>query len=104
MFATATLRYNAASLPNPPRKLRLHNGCNKDLQREFFKDKRVVAFYERVVADALAYRCEHDDDDTELVVAIGCHAGRHRSVALVDRLSRDERFAAYQVATTHRDL
>ena len=50
------LRFNAANLPNPPHALRKrHDGRNKDLQKEFFKDKRVLAFYENVIEQILEF-------------------------------------------------
>lgn len=147
------LKYNAASLPNPPHALRKkHNGKNKDLQKELFKNKKVLLFYDKCVADILEkieekkqmilkqsaqtdsdlrkinsseitaemfdedYKEEristeidsiesnndieyfdneiqNEDKKTKFIllqVAVGCHAGKHRSVAIVDRLSKNE--------------
>jgi UPF0042 nucleotide-binding protein len=39
-----------------------------------------------------------------LTIGIGCTGGRHRSVALAERLSAWLRAAGYQATVTHRDL
>lgn len=102
-----TLVFNAANLPNPPHSLRKkHDGRNKDLQKEFFKDKRVLAFYDKIVQETLELIKNQTPDVTleYITIAIGCHSGRHRSVALVEKLFKDDSFSSYKVRKIHKDL
>lgn len=44
------------------------------------------------------------DRRSQLLIAIGCTGGQHRSVAFVERLAVDLRQEGFQCDTTHRDL
>ena len=45
-----------------------------------------------------------NQNQKELIVQIGCAAGRHRSVALVDKLSKDERLRKFSKKVVHQEL
>jgi RNase adapter protein RapZ len=50
----------------------------------------------------LAQYCQ--DRRSQLLIAIGCTGGQHRSVAFVERLAADLRQEGFQCDTIHRDL
>ena len=80
--------------------MRQHTGLNKDLQKEMFKDKRVQAFYAHCVEEVL----QMVETNQQVVIGVCCNAGKHRSVAIVERLAADEAFAAFAVVARHQSL
>ena len=40
----------------------------------------------------------------QLVIAIGCTGGKHRSVAIANKLSEELRIKTHRVKTEHRDI
>ena len=47
---------------------------------------------------------EQEEGKTELVIAVGCTGGRHRSVAMTHALAEDIRNLGYRVRENHRDM
>ena len=45
-----------------------------------------------------------EEGKTELVIAVGCTGGRHRSVAMTHALVEDIRNLGYRVRENHRDM
>lgn len=77
-------RYNCSKLPSPNASLRKKTGVNKDLQRDLFEHKNVQLLYQKIVKEI------SQSDLTDVTVCISCHAGRHRSVAMVEMLAKDQ--------------
>jgi hypothetical protein len=48
---------------------------------------------------------EEEDEREELIIGIGCNSGKHRSVAMVERLSKEVNSEGnIRVITEHRDI
>ena len=122
-------RYKLQSLPNPAHSLRAggKTGQNKDLQEEWFGTDQVLSFHNKLVTEiqALLDDTTHNNQDQEeseseeadsvgdeeplvICVQIGCAKGKHRSVAMVERLAKHHwtlpNGNELEVTVTHRDL
>lgn len=98
---SATILINARHFPNPPRRMRAtHNGTHRTLQDEFFKTMDCEEQYQRLKTSLLTSVTASGVPSHELIVGIGCEEGRHRSVAIVERLGRE----LPEVILAHRDL
>lgn len=118
-----SVRINARRTP-PPSFIRGRTGLNRDLAREFFQLPGVEPFYdsarERVLEGVVGAVAGGNGGRVRVCIACGCHAGAHRSVAIVERLAGEdwnglvkERLVALErehgdvvveVLVTHRDL
>eukprot|EP01080_Neovahlkampfia_damariscottae_P012656 gene12656-6556_t len=92
------LIFNLEKLPNPENtSMKNKTGKSKDLQKSFFSNEQVEQKY-------ISIREEIEKnlkENPNLTVAIGCFAGKHRSVAFVERLSSELKFEG---EVHHRDL
>lgn len=115
-------RYKLQTLPNPTHSLRAggKTGENKDLQDDWFSLAQVDAFYQKLIMDVQqlldnAVVAHHKSEDSssseeleEILIHLGCAKGKHRSVAMAERLIRhkwkvpDE--ILLDVNLVHRDL
>lgn len=94
-------------LPNPyyiP-ELRELTGSDVEVQEYVFKSSITEAFLQKYY-DLLSFLIPHyiSEGKTHLVIAIGCTGGKHRSVALANKLSVMLENTKYQVTVTHRDV
>ncbi|KAI9335706.1 hypothetical protein BDR26DRAFT_804734 [Obelidium mucronatum] len=100
--SSASLHFNARTLPNPPKNIRLKcTGQNKSLQESFFAIPEVQVFFTHaveVIVRAL------DIEDGPIHVAVCCEMGRHRSVAICERLAVWTWDKDVQVVLDHRDI
>ena len=103
--------FNAKALCNPSRELRKkHSGTSLTLQADFFKAPGVQDFFDATLQEICgAALSESRGFEQELRIGIGCERGRHRSVALVERLARELHLQAaiakqYTLRVEHRDL
>jgi len=98
--------FNLRKLPNPSSQLRRNRtGLDKELQKEFFQIPQVEATYQSLkeqVQEIIA----SGTGTILLQFYFGCHAGKHRSVAFVDKMSKEMWQSNYQIQiqVTHRDL
>ena len=46
----------------------------------------------------------HDEQKSQLVIAIGCTGGKHRSVTIAQKLSEHLKNQGLRVITSHRDI
>jgi RNase adaptor protein for sRNA GlmZ degradation len=78
----------ACSLPNPPNR-KGKTGLDKDLVKELFAIKDVGVIYNRIKGEIESILASHnvDENGLELRIGIGCHSGKHRSVAFVEQLA-----------------
>jgi RNase adapter protein RapZ len=99
--------FDIRSLPNPH--------YDKALRPQTGKDEAVISFLEKepmvseMLKDIEQYlkkwlsSFEHDNR-SYLTVAIGCTGGQHRSVYLVEQLSRSFKHSEHKVIVRHREL
>ncbi|MBS3943594.1 MAG: RNase adapter RapZ [Dethiobacter sp.] len=102
----ADLVFDVRFLPNPHyvQHLRLLTGQDPQV-KEYVWRWMVTHKYLQKVQDLLEFSIPHytREGKSSLVVAVGCTGGRHRSVALIEELSRllGDRF---RVSCRHRDM
>jgi UPF0042 nucleotide-binding protein len=104
----ADLAFDVRFLPNPhyEAELRPLTGFDQRIVDYVGRDGRLVEFYDRVVP-LLEYLLPQyvNEGKAHLVVAIGCTGGRHRSVAIAERLAAQFRDRPdYYVEVQHRDV
>jgi UPF0042 nucleotide-binding protein len=85
--------------------LRSLNGQDEAVQRYVMNDARYEAFFQKVLELTLlllpAYR---EEGKRHLSIAFGCTGGQHRSVALVENLSKALAKHDWQVSIRHREM
>lgn len=104
---TADLVFDVRFLPNPyyiP-QLRPLTGLDQGVQDYVFDSPQTGEFLTRltVLLDFLLPRYV-EEGKTELVLAVGCTGGHHRSVAVAHELAQHIRALGYQTDENHRDL
>jgi UPF0042 nucleotide-binding protein len=103
----ADLVFDVRFLPNPhfvPR-LRPHSGKDKDVARYIYSFPQTGQFVKRIEG-LLKYLMPHyvREGKSYLTVALGCTGGRHRSVALAERIRRDLQKMGVPAKVVHRDM
>ena len=105
--ADADFVFDARCLPNPhwEPELRAHTGLEKNVVA-FLEQKPVVNDYYRQLEGFLTAWIPQfkADNRSYLSIAIGCTGGQHRSVYLVDRLSKQMGGKYGDIVTRHREL
>ncbi len=103
----ADLVFDCRFLRNPHWEpdLRPHDGRDPQVRGYIEGDPRLAPF-ERKLREMLdlllpAFR---DEGKSHLTVALGCTGGRHRSVALAEKLSDDLAEGGWQVSKRHREV
>jgi UPF0042 nucleotide-binding protein len=94
-------------LPNPyyiP-ELKLKTGLDDPVRNFVFQYQQTKDFLEKI-EDLLGFTLPKfvDEGKTDLVVAVGCTGGRHRSVAIAKELGEFVARRGYATVTSHRDL
>jgi RNase adapter protein RapZ len=101
------LLFDVRFLPNPHfvAELRPMTGLDPDIVEFLGQQSGYEEFYRRLV-DFVSYILPgyRREMKSYLTIGIGCTGGRHRSVAIGQRLSHDLEAAGYAVETVHRDL
>lgn len=102
----ADLVVDVRFLPNPYyiKKLRPKTGLDDDVYEYVMSQKDTQEFYEKYtdLLDFLLPRYKLEGK-ASITIAIGCTGGKHRSVALTERLAQKYQAAGYSVHRTHRD-
>ena len=99
--------YNLRKLPNPPKSIRdQHTGLYKPLQEDIFTKSEVIEKYEFLCTELEGILEDASDD---VALGFGCHSGKHRSVAMVERLfmyclEQDQWKNQFQFYKIHRDI
>jgi UPF0042 nucleotide-binding protein len=105
--ADAELVFDVRFLPNPNYIPRLKNKTGKDAAVQRFMDAypQTKEFMDRLV-DFLLYLLPHyiREGKSYLTIAVGCTGGRHRSVALAERLGNALAGEGYKTKVAHRDI
>ena len=101
------LVFDVRFLPNPnyvPR-LKSKTGRNRAVQRFIDKYPQTQEFVSRVM-DLLLYLLPHyiREGKSYLTISIGCTGGRHRSVALAERINKALSSEGYKTKLVHRDI
>lgn len=98
--------FNCRNVPNPSAQLRKagYTGLHKKLQESIFANKRTEQWYQNVLVQVAKMLQENQDS---IILGFGCAYGKHRSVAIVERLFRDlYNFVATsaELVVQHRDV
>lgn len=93
-------------LPNPHYipELKPQTGLDKDVYDYVMQQPETETFYKKFT-DLLEYTLPgyKKEGKSNLTVAIGCTGGKHRSVALVERIANKIKADGYPVNVSHRD-
>ncbi len=102
----ADLVFDVRFLPNPHyiESMRPKTGLDEDVSTYVLKWNETNKFLEKVT-DLLSFMLPHykREGKAQLVIAIGCTGGQHRSVALAEYIARFYE-ADYHTHITHRDI
>ena len=101
------LVFDVRCMPNPfyiP-ELREKTGLDQPVADYVFSFRQTHDFMEKL-RDLLTFSLPlyAEEGKTELVIAVGCTGGRHRSVAMTHALAEDIRNLGYRVRENHRDM
>lgn len=103
----ADLVFDVRFLPNPYyiQELREHTGLDEDVRTFVFQYQATKDFVEKL-EDLVNFTLPQyvAEGKTELVIAIGCTGGRHRSVAIAKELADFVTKRGYTVRLNHRDM
>lgn len=105
--AEADLVLDVRCLPNPfyVDELKHKTGLDQDV-RDYVLDKDVTKGFQTRLYSLIDYLLPlySEEGKSQLVVAIGCTGGKHRSVALAEELARHVADQGIKVAVNHRDI
>ena len=103
----ADLVFDVRFLPNPHYipELRYKTGMDAEVRDFVFSYQQTKDFVEKV-EDLLAFLLPSyvDEGKTNLVIAVGCTGGKHRSVSVARELGDFAAKRGYAVTFSHRDL
>lgn len=103
----ADLVFDVRFLPNPYyiAELRNKTGLDEDVRNFVFQYQATKDFVEKL-EDLLNFTLPQyvEEGKTELVIAVGCTGGRHRSVAIAKELADFITKRGYTVVLNHRDM
>ncbi len=101
------LLFDVRFLPNPYYEPELKNGCGLDkrVQEYVFNDGTAEELLVKM-QDLIDYLLPHyiREGKPTLTISIGCTGGRHRSVAMAEKIADKLKHAGYGVSVTHRDM
>ncbi len=100
------LVFDVRFLPNPYYidELRDKTGLDKEVSDYVFSFPQTETFLNKLT-DMLSFLIPHyiEEGKNQLVIAIGCTGGKHRSVAITEAVSKHLADKNYRVITQHRD-
>lgn len=103
----ADLVFDVRCLPNPyyQEMLRRQTGLDAPVADYVFSFQASTGLLDHI-KDLLAYSLPlyAEEGKTNLVIAVGCTGGHHRSVAMAHRLAEFCRRSGYPTLETHRDI
>ncbi len=101
------IAYDVRFLPNPyyDEELRPLRGTDKPVYDFVMRQPETEDFY-NLFMNLINYSLPgyRREGKSSLTISIGCTGGHHRSVALVERMSKQIEAAGYPVNITHRDI
>jgi len=99
--------FDVRFLPNPyyVENLKKFSGADDGVRNYVMKWPAAVDFMNKLT-DMLEFLIPHfiKEGKSQLVIAIGCTGGRHRSVTMANMLSKKLREANHRVIVEHRDI
>ena len=101
------LLFDARFLQNPNfiPELKLLSGQDPEVRQYIFRKPEAEKFVEQVRAFINFLMPFYEKDNRpHLTIAIGCTGGRHRSVAVADRLLNELKSEGHEVVIRHRDI
>lgn len=105
--AEADLVFDVRCLPNPfyVDELKYKTGLDPEV-RDFVMEREVTRGFEARLYALIDYLVPlyTDEGKSQLVIAIGCTGGKHRSVALAEALARHIGGGERRVMVNHRDI
>ena len=106
--ADADLVFDVRFLPNPhwDPKLRPMTGLDEPVQQFVLDSQKTQGFLTRLYdfIDYMIPLYRHDEKKSQLVIAVGCTGGKHRSVTIARELSQHLHQQGLRVITSHRDI
>ncbi len=103
----ADLVYDVRCLPNPfyIAELKMNSGLDDNVYDYVFSFEQSNVFAQKIF-DFIQYSLPYyvEEGKNELVVAIGCTSGRHRSVAFTRHLEEILKQLNHRIITFHRDI
>ena len=94
-------------LPNPyyVPELKTLNGLDAPVRDYVFQSEQTAEFLRRLTPLVEFLLPQYRQEGrTELVIAVGCTGGRHRSVAVAHYLAEFAMYLGYPVTESHRDM
>lgn len=105
--ADADLLFDVRCMPNPyyVEELKNHSGLEKCIDNYVFAYEQSNVLLDKLL-DLIKYSIPYykEEGKNELVIAIGCTGGHHRSVAFVERIAKNLEETENKVIIIHRDL
>ena len=105
--AEADLVMDVRCLPNPyyVDGLREKTGLDAEV-RDYVLDREVTRGFQKRLYDLIDYLLPlyRDEGKSQLVIAVGCTGGRHRSVTLTEELAKHLAAGGQKVMVNHRDI
>ncbi len=105
--AEADLVFDVRCFPNPYyyEELKEHNGLEAPVRDFVFSHKETTDFVDKLydMTDYLLPLYQREGK-TQIIIAIGCTGGKHRSVAIAEALANHVRGEGYNTVTIHRDI
>lgn len=103
----ADLVFDVRCMPNPyyiP-ELREKNGLDREVADYIFSFQQTKEYMEKL-QELLVFSLPlyAEEGKTELVIAVGCTGGHHRSVAMTHALAENIQKLGYRVRENHRDM
>ncbi len=80
-------------------------GTDKDVSEYVFKDKRAVIFTDKII-DIINFSLKEyqKEGKNNLVLSIGCTGGKHRSVAIAERIYKSVSTTWDNISISHREV
>lgn len=106
--ADTDLMFDVRCLPNPfyDEQLRSKTGLDQPVQDYVLRSPKTEGFLTRLYdfIDYMIPLYRHDEHKSQLMIAIGCTGGKHRSVTIALKLSEHLKAKGLRVITSHRDI
>ncbi len=103
----ADMVFDMRFLPNPfyVENLKSHTGQDQDVRDYVLSFPRARLFIDKVT-DLVAYLAPYylEQDKKQLIIALGCTGGMHRSVAIAEELYAIFKKQGHRVTIEHRDI
>ena len=103
----ADLVFDVRFMPNPfyIQELREKTGLDREVSEYVFSFQQTHDYMAKL-RDLLAFTLPlyAEEGKTELVIAVGCTGGHHRSVSITHALAEEIRALGYRVRENHRDM